>query len=121
MNRQLEVGALVLESYNYLYNPIFGVNPGNFAWNFYDYRTQESANLVGMYYTYSFNFELIAEMATAGLMLIADLIYFNLRDLGLVKRIINAQRVEATQALPEPPFRSSVTNPNSGRRSVSAQ
>ena len=42
--------------------------------------------------THSLYFELIAEMGTAGVMVIAGLIYFNWRDLGLVKRIVNLQR-----------------------------
>jgi O-antigen ligase len=80
----------------YLHNPIFGVGPGNFPWNFFEYRTQELADRytfeIGMNYTHSFYFELIAEMGTVGLLTIAGLIYFNWRDLGLVKQTVNLQR-----------------------------
>jgi len=75
----------------YLDNPIFGVGPGQYPWNFYDYRTEDAGYIVGMYYTHSFYFELLAEMGTVGVLLIAGLVYYNFRDLALVKRICNAQ------------------------------
>ena len=48
----------------------------------------EKDQTVLMNVTHSFYFELIAEMGTAGLILITGIIYFNWRDLGLVKRIV---------------------------------
>ena len=81
----------------YLHNPILGVGPGNYPWNFFEYRTEELAQRysseIGMNLTHSFYFELIAELGTIGLITIASLIYFNWRDLRLVRRIANSQRV----------------------------
>ncbi len=80
----------------YLYNPILGVGPGNFPWNFFEYRTVEEAERyaseIGMNVTHSFYFELIAEMGTAGLIAVGGLVYYNWRDLGRVGKLVRRQR-----------------------------
>lgn len=77
----------------YLDNPILGIGPGNFPWVSGFYQSVDSTGTaLGMNVTHSFFFELLSEMGTTGVILVALVIYFNARDLRLVSRVANRER-----------------------------
>jgi O-antigen ligase len=74
----------------FVYNPLFGVGPGNYRWNVGIYQSVEQLEKFGRELTYSVvvhstYFEILSELGLAGAILFATILFRTFRDLRRIR------------------------------------